>query len=456
MPHHSVLDTDRILPLLLKLSIPTIIGGLATALYNTVDSIFVGLYVGKEALAALTISNSIQTAFIAFAALCSVGAGTLISRALGAKEYDKVHTILWTGILGVTACTVLLSIIVLIFLDPILLAIGASPRILQETKTYTGLILYFGFVIPLNGVLSGILRAKGQAYKAMYLALLGAGLNIILDPLMIVVYSWGVFGAALATVLAQIVVLFVSCYYIIKEYDLLHHIKTLSFDFSVLSRIFAIGAPSGARLGAIVIASLSANKAIQPYGVEALASFGIVGRLVSLAFMPVQGCNFGAQPIISFNYGAKRLDRLQMILKQGCLLMFVMGMLGSLFFVFVPLGFFRLFTNDLTIMELSKVALAQSEFLFFCFGIYMLLSGFIQSVGFIKEAMFLALIRPLLNAVLYHVFPIFWGLKGVWYVMPFADFTNVIMAIVLTIRVYHKVREKLEKEEQILLDTIEI
>jgi putative MATE family efflux protein len=440
MPSKKILDTDHIFPLLIKLSIPTIIGGFASALYNMVDSIFVGKYISSDALAALTIANTIQNSFIAFSALCSVGTGTIISQSLGARKYDQVKTTLYTGIFGVFICTFVLSVFMLLFLDPILLFTGSTSEILADARTYMSTILWFGFVIPMNGVMSGILRAKGHTQAAMVLALVGATLNIGLDALFILTFGWGVFGAAFATVIAQLIVLLFAFYYIYKDYDLSFS-DPIKIDFSILRRIFAIGAPSGLRLGAIVVAGLAANQSLQMYGTTAIAAMGIVNRLIALAFMSIQGCNFGAQPIIAFNFGAKRLDRLKSTIKVGVAIVFVIGLMGSLGSLFAPKSFFYLFTNDPKIAILTKEALAYNGVLFFLFGPYMILSGFIQSVGHTKEALFLALSRPLFNALLFRVLPIFYGLQGVWIVMPISDIVNTIIAIVLALQVYNKIKQ---------------
>ena len=447
MQKTEILDTDHIFPLLLKLAIPTMIGGFISALYNIVDSIFVGHFVGKEALAALAISNTIQLAFIAFAAWISVGTGTLISRSLGAKRYDRVNQILFTGTAIILICTFTLSLIMTNYLDSILLYMGATEKILDDTMAYSKIIILFGFLVPLNGVFQGVLRSKGLAAAAMNLSLIGAILNVFLDALFIISFGWGVAGAAIATVISQFIAILVGIYYIIKEFKLLEHFRHMVvFDKAIIFQIMSIGAPSGLRLGMIVIASLAANKAIQPYGVVALASYGIVNRLISLAFMPIQGCNFGAQPIISFNYGANRIDRVRKTLFTGSMIMLFLGVTGTLCFIFMPIEFFKLFTTEIEIMNFSKEALAYTESFFFLFGIYMLLSGFIQSVGYMKEALFLALFRPLFNVLLYYILPLYFGLYGVFYVMPVTDIVNFILAVVIAKNVYKKILKKQDKK----------
>ncbi len=445
MNKKEILDSDHILSLLLKLSIPTMIGGFTSALYNIVDSIFVGHYVGATGLVALTISNTIQLIFIAFSALFSVGSSTLISRALGAKQYEKVNHIIVTSSWAICLSTVMISILFLMFLTPILVMMGTVEEALSEAQTYISMILLFGFIVPMNGVFSAMLRAKGQANLAMILAILGAVLNIMLDAFLIIVMGWGVFGAAFATVVAQIIVFVCSIYYIQRVYQIQPFDKKyLSNDWSLLIQVISIGLPSGARMSVVSLASLFANRALAPYGVTALAAAGIVNRIVSLAFMPIQGCNFGAQPIIAFNYGARRLDRLKMIITKALIMMTAIGGVGTLGFIYAPVGLFKLFTMDTDIIAIAKEGLAYNGCLFVLFSFYMLLSGFVQSVGYIKEAMFLALIRPALNIVMFNIFPIYFGLKGVWFVMPVTDFINSVLAIAIAYNVFQRVKKDLE------------
>lgn len=439
--HKSVLDSDRIFPLLMKLSLPTIIGGLMSALYNTIDSIFVGHYIGGVGLAALTISNTIQIVLIAFAAMCSQGTGTLISQLLGAKKFEEVNKTLSTGVIGVFIITAMLSIIMLIFLDPILLFIGANSETLLYTKNYIQIILYAGFIIPLNAVLAGALRANGQARLAMILSVSGALLNILLDFIFIVVVRWGVSGVALATMLSQAFVTFLSFYYTKQVYKTpFRYFNFSKINYPQLARIFTVGAPSGLRMGMLALTTLIANQVLQGFGVAALAAFGIVNRIISLAFMPIQGCNFGVQPIISYNFGAKRIDRIAKALQSSIILVSIIGILGTILFMWAPTGLFALFSKNHEIIVLTQQASRYMGSLFFFFGAYMVLSGFTQSVGHVKEALFLAFSRPLINAILYLIVPKYFGLIGIWLVSPFSDLINTTMAIILAIIVYHKVK----------------
>jgi len=436
----SNLDNDHIFSLLIKLSIPTMIGGLVSALYNTVDSIFIGHFVGGTALAALTISNTIQIFLIAFAAWCSMGMGTLISQNLGAKNYTLVNKILFSGICGVFSLTFILSIIMLIFLDPLLFFIGANNETLDLTREYIRVILLAGFVIPLNALLSMALRSHGQAKLTMILIIIGAVLNILLDYIFIVIISWGVFGAALATILSQILVLIISIFYIRNIYNITIEELTYNyFEWSILKNILIIGTPSGLRLGMLTFTSLIANQVLQKYGVYPLAAFGIVNRIISLSFMLIQGLNFGVQPIISFNYGAKRLDRITKTLIMGICIATGIGILGSCLFLWAPISLYLLFSKNMEIINLARQFSYYTGLTFFLFGGYMILSGFTQSIGYVKAASFLALSRPLIIALLYLVMPKYFGLIGVWLALPFADIINLLMAIGLGWRGYIRI-----------------
>lgn len=443
----DILDTDKIIPLLLRLSIPAMVGGFFSAFYGIADSIFVGRFIGMNALAALTISHSVQLIFISFAALFSVGSGVMISRSLGAKDTEQVKYIIVTSSYSVFLITFICSIIVVFFLKNILFLLGVTTEIFNEALIYMRMIVFFGFIVLLNGIFSGMLRAKGHAKFSMNMALLGSMLNVFLDIIFIVIIPWGVFGVAFATVFSQTIVFICSIYYLqsvfkINPFDM----KYLAKNFDIVRQIILIGFPSGVRLLMIALSTLVTNRALAPYGVVALAAFGIVSRIFSLAFMPIQGCNFGTQPIVSYNFGAKRYDRLQNTLKSSLLLMIIISGIGTLLFFNAPTIWFKAFTTDEKIIIMAKESLTIIGSLFLCFGIYMLLSGFVQSVGYVKEALILSLVRPVIMILLLYILPLFWGLKGIWIVNPITDLSSFIIAIIITYRVYKKVMQQLKND----------
>lgn len=429
---NAILDSDNIFELLMKLSFPMMVGSLMEALYNTVDSIFVGHYVGSEAIAALTVNNPIQMLQVAVGAMMSVGTGVLISQSLGAKNYRMVNTVLINGLSLSFGLSLILSWSMLFFLDQMLLFLGSAQSFLSHTRDYAGIILWTGFVPSVNALMSGVLRAKGLANLSMILISAGALINIGLDALFIIRFGWGVKGAALATMLSQIVVLGLSFYFMFKNYAIKSSdFRHASLDRSLMSQIVMVGLPTGLRLGTFSLMSFVANRTLQSYGTVPLAAYGIVNRIVNLAFMPIFGCNLGVQPIISFNFGAKRYDRIVKALKVSISVSSVIALIGSIVFVSAPAGLFQMFTTDPQTIYYSRQAARIMGSLFFLFGCQMIIVGMMQSTDHPKAALFLSVSRPLVHIVGFLTLPMWFGLKGIWMTLPVADFINFTLAVIM-------------------------
>lgn len=440
---NTVLDDDNILPLILKLSFPIMIGSLIDALYNTIDSIFVGRFVGRDALAALTINNTIQITLMAIGATLSVGTGVVISQALGAKKYKIVNEALLNGLVAAFFCTIIWSWSMLFNLDNILLFIGSAQSFLVHTRDYASIILWVSFVPVMNGVMSAVLRAKGYANLSMWVLAIGAVMNIILDSLFIVVFGWGVKGAALATVFSQMIVSVFSFVFIVQKYQF--HFKDFfrnRINFPLMGEICLIGLAPGVRLATFTLMSFIVNKTLQGYGVQALAAYGIVNRIVNLAFMPIFGCNLGSQPVIAFNYGARRFDRIMEATKVSIAIVTLIGAFATALFLWSPHWLFSLFTSDVGTVDQSIEAMRIMGVFFVIFGMQMVIAGFTQSTGFVRLSLFLALSRPLMNIIGFLIFPPVFGLQGVWYTYPFADIVNSIFALA----VLYWIKPRLKKE----------
>lgn len=426
----SVLDDDRVYPLILKLSFPMMIGSLIDALYNTVDSIFVGRYVGPEAIAALTINNTIQLTLMAIGATISVGTGVVISRSLGAKQYHRVKEGLISGLSIAFLFSIASAWSLLYNLDNILLFIGSAQSFLSYTREYGSVILWAAFVPVMNGVMSAALRAKGHSNLSMWVLAIGAILNIFLDALFIIYFGWGVRGAALATVFSQIVVSILSFNFIRKKYAIrLRDFIQTPMNLATVGEITLIGLAPGVRQATFSLMNFVANKTLQGYGVEALAAFGIVNRIVNLAFMPIFGCNLGSQPVMAFNYGARRYDRIIAGLKASILISTIIGCVGTVVFLWAPRGLFSLFTDHPATILQSADAMRKMGSLFFIFGMQMMISAFVQSTGFTKLSLFLALSRPLVNTAGFLILPPILGLNGIWFSLPVSDIINSTIAL---------------------------
>lgn len=446
---NSLFQNENITQSIITISLPMMVTGFVDALYNLVDSIFVGKYVGEYALAALAVNNTIQVTLIALSSLYGVGITSIVSRGLGAKHYQKVNDTIINGIFLCFISTLSLAIIILLNLDPILRFMGSSENVLQYSRQYGKVILWFGFLVPTNGVLSGILRARGEVKSVMKFAIIGASTNIILDALFIIVFGWGVAGAAWATILSQLIVSILLLTTISRLY-------TIHFQFYYLKRmtrslvweIYTIGISNFLKVMTFAGMGMIANRTLAPYGAAAVASFGIINRTLHLAYQPIFGSNLGTQSLIGFNYGANRFLKVKNIIVTGIGLATLIGIVPSVLLIWAPEGLFRLFTDSPEILMYTKTAARITGTTFFLYGLQIFSSGALQAMGHPKEALFLSLFRPCCMVLCMAILPNYFQTFGIWITFPITD----ILSTLITIIIITKELSSLKKREQALKD----
>lgn len=445
MPHtKKFLHDDNIPKMLLGLSVPSMIAGTIEALYNTVDSIFIGHFVGNQALAALSVINSIQFFFIATALFFSVGAASVISRALGSGNDSHavdvaVHAFWSSLIINIIICFVLL-----LRLDDFLRAIGSTDEILQYSRDYGSIILWTGFVLPVNNLLLSMLRSRGLVMMSTRLTLLGAVLNIFLDALFIMEFSWGVKGAALATAISQIIV-FVAA---LRKVSQVYHTRFRLHQFrpTVLKDILVIGTPSGLRLLLVAFTMAAAVKNISPYGINALSAFGIVNRILPLTAMLIVSISIGGQPLIGLNYGANSYQRVRNIVLEMTGLAFKISVIITALFLWAPAPLFRLFTNNADVVELCRQIIQIIGVSFCGWAFFTVVAEAFQAMGHAKESYFLLSIYPVFSLVFQAILPKIMGLKGVWYSF---SYTNILMGVI-TLFLFLRELNSLKRKEEAL------
>jgi len=311
--HSKNLGTEKISSLLLKMSAPAIVGMMVQALYNLVDTIFVGRGVGTMGIAGLTIAFPIQMISMAVAQTIGIGGASIISRSLGSDDPERAERTMGNIFLLVIAISSITTILGLIFIEPILRFFGATETILPYSMEYMKVILlgtvFFSFAVASNS----IVRSEGNAKVAMFTMLISAGLNIILDPIFIFVFNMGIRGAAIATVLSQATTAIYLVYYFVYGKSVISFkIKNLKPDFKIIYETFVIGASSFARQVSGSFIAIILNNTLAFYGGDlAIAAYGIINRLLMFTFMPLFGVVQGLQPIVGYNYGAKQYDRVK-------------------------------------------------------------------------------------------------------------------------------------------------
>jgi len=427
----KLLGEERVGKLLLKFSIPAIVGMLVNALYNVVDTIFVGNFVDSLGIAGVTVSFPIMIILMAFSMLVGIGATSLISIKLGEGNKDEAETILANGMILLIFISLTISSLGLIFLDPILKLFGASSKVLPYSRQYLSIVL-FGAVFQAIGFgMNNFIRAEGNPKMAMATMLIGAILNTILDPIFIILLDLGVSGAALATIISQAVsATWVLYYFFGGRSSLKIHKKNLKLQPHIVGKILAIGsAPFAMQIAASGVTALLNNSLLTYGGDLAISAYGIVTRVSMLIFMPMFGINQGSQPIIGFNYGAKKYDRVKKALKLAALAATSLALLGFIITKVFPEQLVALFNRkDAELIKLGARAMRVYLTMLPIIGFQIVSSNYFQAVGKPKHAMFLSLSRQvivLIPAIL--ILPRFFGLDGVWMAGPTSDLISSII-----------------------------
>ena len=431
------LGTENVGKLLKQYAMPAIVAMAAASLYNMVDSIFIGQGVGPMAIAGLAVTFPLMNLSTAFGTLVGVGAATLISMLLGQKNYYMANRVLGNVVMLNVAIGVFVTVVGLVFLDPILYFFGASEVTIPYAREYMVIILAANIITHLYYGLNGVVRASGLPRKAMLATLLAVGLNTVLDPIFIFVLDMGIRGAAIATVLAQIVALVWITKILCDKDHVLHFSREVfRFDMKIAQRSLSIGmAPFLMNVASCFVVILI-NRQLQFHGGDmAIGAYGIINRIVFLFVMLNLGFTQGMQPIAGYNYGAKQYDRVRKVLKLTIICATITTTLGFLFGEIIPGTIVSLFTRDQSLRELSAHALRIDVALFPLVGFQIVVSNFFQCIGYVNKAIFLSLSRQLLFLLPFLIiFPRLWGTDGVWWSMPASDFVAAVIALVMIIR----------------------
>lgn len=457
----QMLENEKISTLLLKLSLPATVGMIVNALYNIIDTIFIGQGVGKLGIAGLTISWPIQIATMAFSLMIGIGAASAVSRSLGAKDVERADYVAGNAFLSITIISIFITTFGLLFLEPMLKLFGATDSILPYAKDYMSVILigtlYFPFVMTSNN----LVRAEGNAKASMMIMIIGTGLNIILDPILIFdkltlgpisipAFGLGIKGAALATILSQFISLLYLLRYLYGGNSSLkvkpHHLKP---NFEILREIVTVGFPSFIRNFAGSLVALVVNNLLKIYGGEtAIAILGITNRVLMFLFMPLFGVIQGMQPIAGFNYGAKKYERVRETVKLSIITTITLATIGTAFGMLFPERILTLFTKDKElIIEGSKV-LRIIICMIPIVGVSIVGASLFQALGKAIPSLLLALLRQVLLLIpllliLPRLFPESYRIFGVWVSYPIADLLSTIVTGFLLKRELNHLEDKI-------------
>ena len=437
----TALGTESIGKLLMQYAVPAIIAMTASSLYNMVDSIFIGHGVGTMALSALALTFPLMNLGAAFGALVGVGAATLISVKLGQKDYDTAQRVLGNVFVLNILLGLAFTVIVFPFLNPILYFFGGSDETVEYARQFMEIILLGNVVTHLYLGLNAVLRASGHPKQAMYATIATVAINTILAPIFIFMFDWGIRGAAIATVSAQVIALLWQLKQFNNANELLHFRRGIfRLKRKIVFDSLAIGmSPFLMNLAACLIVILI-NQGLKKYGGDlAIGAFGIVNRLVFIVVMIVMGLNQGMQPIAGYNFGAKLYDRVNKVLKLTIIYATCVTTFGFLVGMLAPNLVVGIFTSDAELTELSATGLRITVMFFPIIGFQMVTSNFFQSIGMAGKAIFLSLTRQMLILLpCLLILPHFFGVAGVGYSMPVSDLLASLIALVMLVYQFRK------------------
>lgn len=434
--------------LLASYALPAIVAMTASSIYNIVDGIFIGQGVGEHAIMGLALTAPLMSLTAAFGAMVGVGAATLMSIRLGQKDYNTAQKILGNVVVMNVTMGLLLGVILQIFLTPILNFFGASPDTLPYAHEFMTVILTGNVVTHLYLGLNALLRSTNRPKLAMYSTFGTVGINLALAPIFIFVFGWGIKGAALATVLAQLCMLVWQLRLFSRKEDFIHlERNTLRPDLRIVRESLLIGLPQFLVNSCACLVAVIITRSMSQYGGDvAVGAFGISNRLIMFIVFVVIGLNQGMQPIAGYNYGAGRMDRLISVVKLTIIFATMVTMAGFVVGVFFPEPCVALFAKDAPELIAEAAHGFSIVVLFFPFvGMQIVSTAFFQSIGMAGKSIFLSLTRQMLFLLpLLLILPHFFQrpTDGVWWAAPISDAMASILSAILLATQFRKLREK--------------
>ncbi len=437
--------------LLVRLSIPMIISMLVQALYNVIDSIFISR-VSEEALAAVSLAFSVQNFMIAVGVGTAIGVNALVSRSLGEKNPAQAQRVAGNGLFLTLCSSAVMMVFALLFVKPFFTLQTSDAEIIREGVNYLFLCCLFSQGLFVQLIMEKLLAATGKTSHSMISQLSGAVVNIILDPIFIFGYCGealsGARGAAIATVIGQCVAALVGIYFCqYKGSPLKLSLQGIRPHLPTIRRIYAIGAPSIAMISVSSIMLLGLNQILLTFSATAVAVFGIYYRLQSFVFMPVFGITNATMPIIGYNFGARRADRMIQCMKYAFFYVQVIMLIGIGVFYLMPDTLLSIFEASELMLAIGVPALRIIGLCYLFAGLNMVASTVLQTVGFSMYSFYLSILRQivLLLPIAYLL-----GLSGklelVWWSFPIAEAGCFVLAALALARVNNRVLRPMQAE----------
>ena len=441
------LGEEKISKLLMEFSIPAIIGMVVNTLYNIVDRMYIGNIkdIGGLALTGVGITMPIMTIIMAFGMLIGIGTSARISLKLGEHKREEAEKHLGNAFTLIIIASVLITIIGLVFMHKILGLFGASADTEVYAREYMQIIFFGTIFNMLSFGLNHSIRSDGSPKIAMLSMLIGAGTNIILDPIFIFVFGMGVRGAAIATVISQIVSTIWILYYFTKgKSNLKIKREYLSLDKAIVLSIFSIGVSPFSMQIAQSVVQVLANNALKTYGGDlAIGAMTIINSVAMIFMMPIFGLNQGSQPIIGYNYGAEKYKRVKQAVKSATIVATIIVSIGWIITQAAPHLLISIFNRDEQLVGIASTGMRIFLFMLPVVGAQVISSNYFQSIGKAKISMFLSLLRQVILLIpCLIILPKIFGLTGVWLAGAVADGLSSLITLIIFFMSVRKLKDK--------------
>ncbi len=446
------MGTENIGKLIISMAVPSIVAQLINILYSIVDRIYIGHIegVGMEALTGVGVTFPIITLISAFSAFVGAGGAPLAAIWLGKGDKQKAEKILGNGVTMLMAFTVLLMLFFYSFERPLLYLFGASDATIGYASDYISIYLAGTIFVELALGLNAFIISQGQSRCAMIAVLLGAVANIVLDPVLIFGLGMGVKGAAIATVLSQALsAAWTVGFLISKKSSLSIKLKAMKPELSIIGRTMALGVSPFIMRATESLISIVMNSGLQRYGGDVyVGSLTIMQSVMQMYSAPLGGFTQGVQPIISYNFGAGKFERVKKLYRTMITSCFLFAAAATALVMIFPGFFAEMFTNDAELIALVEQVMP----IFMCgmliFGLQQGIQPTFLALGQAKISLFIAVLRKIILLVpLALVLPLKFGVMGVYYAEPISDVISAITATVLFLLNINKIvsKESLQK-----------
>ncbi len=443
------LGTERIGKLLIRYAVPAIVAMLASSLYNIVDRAFIGHGVGPMALSGLAVTFPLMNLSAALGSMVGVGAGTMISLKLGQRDNRSAQILFGNAITMNVIIGIAFGALALVFLEPILKLFGATDVTIGYAREYMTIILVGNSITHLYLGTNAVLRAAGHPEKAMYATIGTVLLNTLMDWLFIMVFDWGIKGAAIATVIAQVLAFAWQCIQLSDKSELIHLERGIfRLRRDLVRNIVTIGLSPCLMNAAACLVVLLINRGLLTYGGDiAVGAYSIINSMGFLYVMTVMGFTQAMQPIAGYNYGAKRYERVLSVFYRTLLCATIVTTLGFLISELFPDACIRIFTNDSELTGIARHGMRINFLVFPLIGSQIVISNLFQNIGMPGKSIIMSLSRQVLLLIpCLIILPRHFDINGIWYSMPLSDAVSVLLGVALIIPQIHRLKQMVKQE----------